>query len=62
VYENCCDAGEIMPEYWLHTRGCEAQGSAPTWNFARFIPDLLVINLGTNDFVILPYFHNRFHA
>jgi hypothetical protein len=40
-----------MPEYWLHTRGCEAQGSSPTWNFARFIPDCLVINLGTNDFV-----------
>jgi hypothetical protein len=37
--------------YWLHTRGCEAQGSTPTWDFSRFVPDCLIINLGTNDFV-----------
>ena len=36
-----------MPAYWLQTLG---GGNRTTdWNHARFVPDMLVINLGTND-------------
>jgi hypothetical protein len=46
MYENCCDAGTKMPEYFLRALGGN-EGS--TWDFSAFVPDALVINLGTND-------------
>jgi hypothetical protein len=47
-YVNCCDNGETMPSYYLQTRGGEAYQQ--TWDFSRFQPDAIIINLGTNDF------------
>jgi hypothetical protein len=48
MYQNCCDNGETMPSYYLQTLG---GGSYTTdWDFSRYIPDCLLINLGTNDF------------
>jgi hypothetical protein len=47
VYQNCCDNGERMPSYYLQTLG---GGSFTTdWAFPS-APDMLLINLGTNDF------------
>lgn len=48
MYENCCDNGETMPQYFLQTRGGEQYSQ--TWDFSRFTPDAMIINLGTNDF------------
>jgi hypothetical protein len=48
MYQNCCDNGETMPSYYLQTRGGNAYVS--DWDFSRFVPDALIINLGTNDF------------
>lgn len=48
MYQNCCDAGTKMPQYYLQTRGGEANTSS--WNFTGFTPDAMIINLGTNDF------------
>jgi lysophospholipase L1-like esterase len=48
MYQNCCDNGETMPSYYLQTRGGNAYVS--DWDFTRFIPDAMLINLGTNDF------------
>jgi lysophospholipase L1-like esterase len=45
---NCCDLGETMPSYYLQTRGGEDYSSS--WDFTRFVPDAIIINLGTNDF------------
>jgi len=48
MYVNCCDNGETMPFYYLQTLG----GGQYTkdWDFNRYVPDMLLINLGTNDF------------
>lgn len=35
-----------MPEKFPQTLGLEA---TPTWNFSSWVPDLIIINLGTND-------------
>lgn len=48
MYENCCDDGERMPQYFLQTLGGEDYSQ--DWDFNRFIPQAMVINLGTNDF------------
>jgi len=48
MYANCCDNGETMPSYFLQTRGGEDYSTS--WDFSRFTPDAMVINLGTNDF------------
>lgn len=37
-----------MPAYYLQTLG--ANSYAQDWDFSRFIPDAVIINLGTNDF------------
>ena len=48
MYRNCCDnVGEVLPDYWRQTF---AGTNASDWDFSRFIPDMLLINLGTNDF------------
>eukprot|EP01127_Copromyxa_protea_P009358 TRINITY_DN2201_c0_g1_i1.p1 TRINITY_DN2201_c0_g1~~TRINITY_DN2201_c0_g1_i1.p1 ORF type:complete len:362 (-),score=75.30 TRINITY_DN2201_c0_g1_i1:17-1102(-) len=49
MYQNCCDNGETMPSYYLQTLGGESYSK--DWDFTRFVPDILIINLGTNDFV-----------
>lgn len=48
MYQNCCDNGETMPSYYLQTLG----GGQYTkdWDFSRYVPHMLLINLGTNDF------------
>ena len=45
MYANCCDNGETMPSYYLQTRGGNAY--ATDWDFTRFVPDAMIINLGT---------------
>lgn len=48
MHENCCgDTSETMPELYLRTLTGD---SGPTWDFSRFVPDVVVVNLGTNDF------------
>jgi lysophospholipase L1-like esterase len=50
VYRNYAadpDAGTHMPEYWLRTLPTEPTSA---WDFARWVPDAVVVNLGTNDF------------
>lgn len=51
VYQNCCDAtpaaGEKMPALWRQTFGGPAWEW--DWDFSRFVPDAVVVALGTND-------------
>jgi hypothetical protein len=48
MYENCGgDMTETMPELYAYTLPVEM---APDWNFNSWIPDAVIINLGTNDF------------
>eukprot|EP01126_Amoeba_proteus_P010696 TRINITY_DN141_c0_g2_i2.p1 TRINITY_DN141_c0_g2~~TRINITY_DN141_c0_g2_i2.p1 ORF type:complete len:256 (-),score=28.24 TRINITY_DN141_c0_g2_i2:118-885(-) len=47
MYENCCDDGKTMPSLYLQTLG---GGDSPDWDFSRYVPDMMLINLGTNDF------------
>eukprot|EP01052_Picozoa_sp_SAG31_P011694 SAG31_NODE_668_length_12945_cov_15.915849_4_plen_346_part_00 len=47
MFRNCCDPGEKMPEYWLQTLG--GGNHTTDWDHSRFVPDMMVINLGTND-------------
>jgi lysophospholipase L1-like esterase len=41
-------AGERVPEFYLDTIPDDA--ASPAWDFSRFTPDAVVINVGTNDF------------
>jgi lysophospholipase L1-like esterase len=52
LYANSPTAGtnETMPEYYRQTLGAGQVPFAATWDFARFAPDAVVVNLGTNDF------------
>lgn len=47
MYQNCCDNGERMPSYYLQTLAGDAYST--DWTFPS-APDLLLVNLGTNDF------------
>lgn len=47
MFKNCCDDGETMPSYYLQTLASKAYIS--DWDFSLFKPDMLLINLGTND-------------
>jgi carbohydrate esterase-like protein/GDSL-like lipase/acylhydrolase family protein len=38
---------ELMPELWLRTL---TNSAAPAWDFTSFVPEAVVVNLGTNDF------------
>jgi len=49
MYQNCCDNGETMPSYYLQTLGGAAYIS--DWDFSRYVPHAIIINLGTNDFI-----------
>lgn len=48
MYQNCCDNGETMPSYYLQTLAGNAYST--DWDFSRYVPDMMIINLGTNDF------------
>jgi lysophospholipase L1-like esterase len=49
VYRNYSDgAGELAPSFYEDTLPDDA--AAPPWDFARYVPDVVVVNLGTNDF------------
>jgi len=48
MYQNCCDMGETMPAYYKQTLA--GQAYINDWDFTRYVPDMLIINLGTNDF------------
>jgi lysophospholipase L1-like esterase len=49
VYRNYSDgAGEYAPAFFEDTLPDDA--AAPAWDFARYVPDAVVVNLGTNDF------------
>ncbi len=41
------DTTGTMPERWPRTF---PQNDTSTWDFAKYVPDVVVINLGTNDF------------
>ena len=47
MFRNCCDLGERMPAYWLQTLG--GGNYTSDWDHSRFVPDVMIINLGTND-------------
>ena len=51
LYENSPTAGtnETMPSYYAQALGAGQAPGAATWDAARFVPDAVVINLGTND-------------
>merc|ERR1719215_2298633 len=46
LVRNCCGGETFMPEIWERTL---ATDSAAQWNFSSWVPDALVVNLGTND-------------
>jgi lysophospholipase L1-like esterase len=49
VYRNYADgAGELAPAFYSDT--LPDDGAAPPWDFTRYVPDVVVVNLGTNDF------------
>ncbi len=49
VYRNWADgSGDHMPAAYAKTLPDDA--AAPLWDFARYTPDVVVVNLGTNDF------------
>jgi lysophospholipase L1-like esterase len=49
VYRNYSDgAGELAPVFYNDTLPDDA--AAPAWDFTRYVPDAVVVNLGTNDF------------
>jgi len=49
VYRNYRDeAGELAAAYYDDTLPDDA--TAPPWDFTRYLPDVVVVNLGTNDF------------
>lgn len=48
MHQNCCgDTGPVMPELYLRTL---IDDEATPWDFSRFTPEVVVVNLGTNDF------------
>ncbi|WP_225408262.1 SGNH/GDSL hydrolase family protein [Stigmatella hybrida] len=56
VVRNYAEPGPVsekpMPAYFAQARAEQAQ---PPWDFQRWVPDAVVINLGTNDFSTLPH-------
>jgi hypothetical protein len=46
VVRNCCGGVTLMPEIYTRTL-LSVPGS--TWDFTQWIPDVVVVNLGTND-------------
>jgi hypothetical protein len=53
LVSNCCDkTGPVhMPEVWKRTVATRPTGGSNAWDFSNWVPDALVVNLGTNDFM-----------
>lgn len=58
IVENCCGGSTLMPDIWERTLATipsqntsDPHGTVKSnhWNFTRWAPDAVVINLGTND-------------
>ena len=47
MYSNCCDPGIKMPSLYLQTFGARAYSTDYAFDW---VPDAMLINLGTNDF------------
>ena len=47
MVQNCCGGNTTMPS--IYSRTLATLNLDDTWNFKTWIPDVLVINLGTND-------------
>jgi lysophospholipase L1-like esterase len=61
VYRNYADgAGTTLPVAYDTTLPDDS--SAPAWDFARYSPDVVVVNLGTNDFSPPGPDHDAFKA
>lgn len=50
------DKNEVMPELWHRTL---TNDPSSVWDFAKFVPEAVVVNLGTNDFSA-PVTHDEF--
>jgi lysophospholipase L1-like esterase len=50
--DSCTTSRDPMPSLYDRTCYCD---STPTWDFSRWMPQAVVINLGTNDFSTKPY-------
>ena len=48
MVRNCCGGSTYMPEIFTRILG-SVVGVGNDWNFSDWIPDVVVINLGTND-------------
>merc|ERR1712107_722034 len=46
LIRNCCGGETFMPDVWNRT---VATDGSLAWNFSSWVPDALVVNLGTND-------------
>jgi lysophospholipase L1-like esterase len=49
MLRNCCSTGPMMPRVYGGVY-MDYGDTATAWDFARYTPDLVVIELGTNDF------------
>jgi hypothetical protein len=47
MFRHCCGGKINIPEIFPSTLGSDA--NSPIWNFSSWVPDAVVINLGTND-------------
>lgn len=47
MVHHCCEGEIHIPDIFPSTLGSD--GTSPAWNFSSWIPDAVVINLGTND-------------
>ena len=47
MVRHCCEGDMNIPELFASTLGSDI--TSPTWNFSSWVPDAVVINLGTND-------------
>ena len=52
MYRNNSSAPQTLPELYTLTLPDEAAG--PMWNISAWTPDVVVVNLGTNDFYAAP--------
>jgi hypothetical protein len=46
MVQNCCDDDITMQELYLQTLALDRND---TWDFSKWVPQAVVINLGTND-------------
>ena len=62
LVSNCCGkTGPVkMPEVWRRTLATRPTGGRNAWNFSDWVPDALVVNLGTNDWESGPRRHGGY--